>query len=158
MILLSQTSQAADIRNREFGEPPSLSGGLVLPLPLCYRHGTWLDADAMNEVRIKQSPSADPGHARLGGGIAELRGRKGGARLTNEQLDTIAAGLAARAAGTAQAEGAETESKVDVLTTLGQPGPQNALSMGRATANASASTIIGPATASSTLTLAVTVP
>ena len=108
--------------------------------------------------RIKQSPSADPGHARLEHGIAKSRGREVGLKLTNDQLDTVAAGLAARATGAAQAEGAEAETKVDVLTKVGQPGLQNALSMGQVTASASASMATGPATASSTLTLAVTVP
>ncbi|MGE0258719.1 MAG: hypothetical protein AB7H71_12845 [Alphaproteobacteria bacterium] len=90
-------------------------------------------------------------------GIAEAPG-PAGLRLKDYQLDAVAAGLAAKASGAAQAEGDNAATKADVFTTVGQPGPQNALSIGQAAASASGSIITGPATATSTLTLTVTVP
>ena len=127
MILLSLPSQAADILNRGFGTP------------------------------MNQPLSTDRSDIRLGNDIAQSRRPEGGLKLTNNQLDAVAAGLATGANGAAQAEGADVGTKVDVLT-IGQPGPQNALSMGQVTATASGSITAGPATASSTLTLTIAVP
>lgn len=128
MILLSLPSQAADILNRGFGAP------------------------------MNQPLSTDRSDIRLGNDIAQSRRPEGGLKLTNDQLDAVAAGLATGANGAAQAEGADVGTKVDVLTTIGQPGPQNALSMGQVTATASGSITAGSATASSALTLTIAVP
>ena len=154
VLLLSEPSQSADIGSRE---PRSCPAGVAPPVRLHYEHGTQSGADAMHEPCVTQTVSADHRPTRLGNSIAELSGPEG-LRLKDDQLDTVAAGLATGASAAAQAEGANAGSNADVFSNVGQPGPQNAVSVGKATASASGSVTTGPATATSMLTLTVTVP
>ncbi len=154
IILASQPLRAADGVNRE---PSNCPGGIAPPVGLYHEHGTRFGTGAMHEICLGKTVGTDRIHSRLGGGIAESAGPDR-LRLNDHQLDTVAAGLAARADGAAQAEGADAGTQVDVVTKVGDPGPQNALSVGQVAASASGSLTTGPGTASSMLTLSVSVP
>jgi hypothetical protein len=158
MILQSLAAQAADIPSRRLDASPSCTAGIPLSYRLDHQGRNRLGAAAANKTCIGKSLSTDDSHISPETEIAEARGPERGPALSDDQLDAVAAGLAARAAGDAQAEGAEVGSNVGTLAIIGQPGSQNALSMGQATAVASGPTAAGPATASSSLTLTVAVP